>query len=129
MDILLLFGIIVILFSLSPELTIAIMVTLPVMFFISTNLRRKIRRSWQKVRLKQSKLNSHLNESIQGIRVTQAFTQEKENMMYFEGVNSENFEAWRGATKKKCDIPPACRNDKRRRDGHFNLVRHKLNHQ
>ncbi|MDN8817652.1 ABC transporter transmembrane domain-containing protein, partial [Staphylococcus aureus] len=30
MDILLLFGIIVILFSLSPELTIAIMVTLPV---------------------------------------------------------------------------------------------------
>lgn len=128
MDILLLFGIIVILFSLSPELTIAIMVTLPVMFFISTNLRRKIRRSWQKVRLKQSKLNSHLNESIQGIRVTQAFTQEKENMMYFEGVNSENFEAWREATKK-CDIPPACRNDKRRRDGHFNLVRHKLNHQ
>lgn len=76
------------------------MVTLPVMFFISTNLRRKIRRSWQKVRLKQSKLNSHLNESIQGIRVTQAFTQEKENMMYFEGVNSENFEAWREATKK-----------------------------
>lgn len=106
MDILLLFGIIVILFSLSPELTIAIMVTLPVMFFISTNLRRKIRRSWQKVRLKQSKLNSHLNESIQGIRVTQAFTQEKENMMYFEGVNSENFEAWREATKKNATFRP-----------------------
>ncbi|MER1292851.1 ABC transporter ATP-binding protein, partial [Bacillus sp. C1(2022)] len=106
MDILLLFGIVVILFSLSPELTIAIMVTLPVMFFISTNLRRKIRRSWQKVRLKQSKLNSHLNESIQGIRVTQAFTQEKENMMYFEGVNSENFEAWREATKKNATFRP-----------------------
>lgn len=82
------------------------MVTLPVMFFISTNLRRKIRRSWQKVRLKQSKLNSHLNESIQGIRVTQAFTQEKENMMYFEGVNSENFEAWREATKKNATFRP-----------------------
>ena len=38
MDILLLFGIVVILFSLSPELTIAIMVTLPVMFFISTTV-------------------------------------------------------------------------------------------
>lgn len=82
------------------------MVTLPVMFFISTNLRRKIRRSWQKVRLKQSKLNSHLNESIQGIRVTHAFTQEKENMMYFEGVNSENFEAWREATKKNATFRP-----------------------
>ncbi|MEC3606908.1 ABC transporter ATP-binding protein [Bacillus glycinifermentans] len=106
MDILLLLGIIVILFSLSPELTIAIMITLPVMFFISTNLRRKIRRSWQKVRLKQSKLNSHLNESIQGIRVTQAFTQEKENMMYFDGVNGENLESWREATKKNATFRP-----------------------
>ncbi|TWL49986.1 putative ABC transporter ATP-binding protein [Bacillus licheniformis] len=58
------------------------------------------------MRLKQSKLNSHLNESIQGIRVTQAFTQEKENMMYFEGVNSENFEAWREATKKNATFRP-----------------------
>lgn len=127
MDILLLLGIIVILFSLSPELTIAIMITPPVMFFISTNLRRKIRRSWQKVRLKQSKLNSHLNESIQGIRVTQAFTQEKENMMYFDGVNGENLESWREATKK-CDIPPARGNDECGRNGDFNLVRFKSHH-
>lgn len=100
MDIILLIGIFAILFSLSPELTLAVMVILPIMFFISTSLRRNIRRSWQTVRLFQSKLNSHLNESIQGIRVTQAFTQEKENMSFFDGVNTETFESWRVASQK-----------------------------
>lgn len=105
-DLLLLAGVIIILFTLSPELTIAIMVTLPIMFFISTSLRKKIRGSWQTVRLKQSKLNSHLNESIQGIRVTQAFTQEEENMAYFDGVNQENYESWREATRKNAMFRP-----------------------
>jgi putative ABC transport system ATP-binding protein/ATP-binding cassette subfamily B protein len=58
------------------------------------------------VRLKQSKLNSHLNESIQGIRITQSFTQEQENMAYFEGVNHENFESWRLASKKNAMFRP-----------------------
>lgn len=106
MDMILLVGIFIILFTLSPELTLAIMVILPIMFFISTSLRRKIRRSWQVVRLKQSKLNSHLNESIQGIRITQSFTQEKENMIYFDGVNTENFESWRIASQKNAMFRP-----------------------
>ncbi|WP_404802167.1 ABC transporter ATP-binding protein [Bacillus infantis] len=106
MDLILLCGIFVILFSLSPQLTLAIMVILPIMFFISTSLRRNIRRSWQTVRLKQSMLNSHLNESLQGIRVTQAFTQEKENMMFFDGVNNENFESWRQASQKNAMFRP-----------------------
>lgn len=106
MDIVLLIGIIIILFTLSPELTLAIMVILPLMFFISTSLRRNIRRSWQTVRLKQSKLNSHLNESLQGIRVTQSFTQEKENMAFFDGVNTETFESWREASQKNAMFRP-----------------------
>ncbi|MGG3573084.1 ABC transporter ATP-binding protein [Bacillus gobiensis] len=106
MDILLLLGVIVILFTLSPELTIAIMITLPIMFIISTTLRKNIRRSWQSVRMKQSKLNSHLNEGIQGIRVTQAFTQENENMEFFNSVNTENYESWREATKKSAMFRP-----------------------
>jgi ATP-binding cassette, subfamily B, multidrug efflux pump len=106
MDIVLLIGIVMILFTLSPPLTLAIMVILPLMFFISTSLRRKIRRSWQTVRIKQAKLNSHLNESIQGIRVTQSFTQERENMEFFDGINTENYESWRDATQKNALFRP-----------------------
>ncbi|MEK5522480.1 MULTISPECIES: ABC transporter ATP-binding protein [Heyndrickxia] len=106
MDMIMLVGVIVILFTLSPQLTLAVLIILPIMFFISTKLRQNIRRSWQFMRIKQSKLNSHLNESIQGIRVTQAFTQEKENMKFFDGVNTENYEAWRIATKKNAFFRP-----------------------
>ncbi|MEH7882951.1 ABC transporter ATP-binding protein [Bacillus sp. JJ1609] len=106
MDMVLLIGIFFILFSLSPQLTLAIMVILPIMFLISTKLRKNIRRSWQDVRLKQSKLNSHLNESIQGIRVTQSFTQEKENMAFFDGINDETFQSWKSASQKNAMFRP-----------------------
>ncbi|WP_240508006.1 ABC transporter ATP-binding protein [Virgibacillus indicus] len=106
MDIVTLVGIIVILFVLSPELALAIMIILPIMFYISTKLRRNIRRSWQSVRIQQSRLNSHLNEGIQGIRITQSFTQEKENAEFFNGVNEDNFDAWRNAAKKSAMFRP-----------------------
>ncbi|WP_100371880.1 ABC transporter ATP-binding protein [Bacillus sp. FJAT-45037] len=106
MDIVMLVGIVIILFTLSPELAIMILIVLPIMFFISTKLRRNIRRSWQTVRVRQSKLNSHLNESIQGIRVTQAYSQEKENMEFFNRVNTDNFESWKNATKMNAMFRP-----------------------
>ncbi|MDV2686230.1 ABC transporter ATP-binding protein [Alkalihalophilus lindianensis] len=106
MDIIMLVGIIIILFTLSPELAILVLIVLPIMFMISTQLRRKIRRSWQTVRVRQSKLNSHLNESIQGIRVTQAYSQEKENMDFFNRVNTDNFESWKTATKMNAMFRP-----------------------
>lgn len=65
MDIIMLSGIIVILFVLSPKLALAVLVILPIMFLISTKLRRTIRRAWQSVRIQKSRLNSHLNESMQ----------------------------------------------------------------
>jgi ABC-type multidrug transport system fused ATPase/permease subunit len=106
MDILLLAGVLIILFTLSPPLALAVLVILPLMFFISTTLRKNIRRSWQDVRMKQAKINSHLNESIQGMRITQSFTQEDENMAFFNGINEESFESWRVATKKNSMFRP-----------------------
>lgn len=105
-DIVMLIGILVMLFVLSPTLTFGIMIVLPLMFLISIQLRKKIRLAWQTVRLKQSKINSHLNESIQGIRVTQSFTQEQENLAFFERMNMDNFEAWRTATQRSATFRP-----------------------
>ncbi|WP_404456777.1 ABC transporter ATP-binding protein [Virgibacillus necropolis] len=106
MDVVTLLGIVVILLVLSPKLALAIMIILPIMFYISTKLRRNIRRSWQDVRIQQSRINSHLNESIQGVRITQSFSQEKENAEFFNGINSDNFESWRNATKKSALFRP-----------------------
>jgi len=87
-------GIVVILLLINWKLGLAVMITVPIMFVISTKLRQKIRIAWQEVRMKNSRINSHLNESIQGIRVTQAYTQEHENIQYFDVMNADSKKSW-----------------------------------
>ncbi|OAB44358.1 ABC transporter ATP-binding protein [Paenibacillus glacialis] len=91
-------GIVIILLLINLKLGLAVIITVPIMFLISTKLRVKIRRAWQEVRMKGSRINSHLNESIQGIRVTQAYTQEKENMEFFDTMNKDAKKSWDKAT-------------------------------
>lgn len=89
-----LMGIVAILLLMNWKLGLAVIVTVPIMFLISIKLRVRIRRAWQEVRMKNSRINSHLNESIQGIRVTQAYTQEQENMAFFDDMNSSSKKSW-----------------------------------
>lgn len=95
-----LLGIVVILMFLNWKLGLAVIITVPIMFMISTSLRRKLRRAWQDVSIKTSRINAHLAECIQGIRVTQAFTQEKENIEYFKHMNTVNRQTWDSASGK-----------------------------
>ncbi|MGG6314520.1 ABC transporter ATP-binding protein [Paenibacillus macerans] len=87
-------GIVVILLLINWKLGLAVMITVPIMFLISTKLRQRIRIAWQEVRMKNSRINSHLNESIQGIRVTQAYTQEEANMRFFDSMNMSSKKSW-----------------------------------
>ncbi|CAM4215548.1 ABC transporter ATP-binding protein [Paenibacillus tarimensis] len=98
MDCVQLAGIVVILLAWNFKLGLAVMITVPLMFLVSTALRKRIRYGWQDVRIKQSRINSHLNESIQGIKVTQSFVQEKNNIQYFDHMNTVNLKAWNKAS-------------------------------
>jgi ATP-binding cassette subfamily B multidrug efflux pump len=93
-----LFGIMIILLTFNFKLGAAIIITVPLMFMISAQLRKRIRKAWQDVTMKQSRINSHLNECIQGIKVTQAYTQEKENIEFFQNVNMQNRLSWNKAS-------------------------------
>ncbi|WP_256757389.1 ABC transporter ATP-binding protein [Cohnella sp. WQ 127256] len=97
-DIVQLIGITIILLVMEPKLGLAIMITVPLMIIVSSALRKKIRMAWQVVRIKQSRINAHLNESIQGIRVTQAYAQEKENIGFFDKMNTSNIRSWNMAS-------------------------------
>lgn len=99
-------GIIVILLMLNFKLALAIIITVPLMFFVSHTLRSRIRRAWQEVRSRQSRINAHLNESIQGIRVTQAFVQENNNIDYFSDMNEGNRKSWNKAITLNMSFGP-----------------------
>jgi ATP-binding cassette subfamily B multidrug efflux pump len=89
MDVIILVGVAVIMFAMHPQLALASMVVLPLMVIISTRIRYSIRRAWREVRLRRARINSHLSEAIQGIKVTQAFVQERENQEFFRHMNND----------------------------------------
>lgn len=98
MDCIQLAGIVIILLALNVKLGLAVMITVPIMFIVSSSLRKRIRFAWQEVRMKQSRINSHLNESIQGMKITQAYVQEKDNMSFFNHMNTDNVKSWNRAS-------------------------------
>ncbi|MCL6453383.1 MAG: ABC transporter ATP-binding protein/permease [Alicyclobacillus sp.] len=82
-------GIVVIMLSLNARLALVTFIIVPIMFVVSTRLTLTIRRAWQQVRLRLSRLNAHLAEAIQGMRVTEAYTRQSENQTFFEGMNRD----------------------------------------
>lgn len=93
-NVFLLGGIVVVLLTLKWNLALACFAIVPGMFLISTGLRHRIRKGWQRVRVRLSRLNAHLNEAIQGMRVTQAFVREPSNQAFFNGINHDYYTTW-----------------------------------
>ncbi|MDI3269873.1 MAG: ABC transporter ATP-binding protein [Bacillota bacterium] len=105
-DVFLLAGILGMLFYLQPQLALASLVVLPLLVWASTGLRFRIRRAWQAVRIRLSSINSHLNEALQGMRVTQAFHQEEANSFFFRGLMSRYYRAYMKAIKENSQFGP-----------------------
>lgn len=99
MDCVMLVGILAVMASLNLKLTLVAVVMLPIMLLLTTKLRHRIRKNWQVMRLRQARLNAHLNEAIQGIRVTQSFSQEAENASFFRWLNGEYRKSWENSAR------------------------------
>ncbi|HYF90883.1 MAG TPA: ABC transporter ATP-binding protein [Symbiobacteriaceae bacterium] len=93
-DVLMLVGIVIIMLSMNVPLALVCFIFLPFAFGFTGRLRMRIRRGWQLVRIKQSRLTAHIAEAIAGIRVTQAFHQEEENKDFFQDMNADNRWHW-----------------------------------
>ena len=93
-NVFLLVGIVVVMLALKWNLALATFAIVPALLLISTGLRRQIRLGWQRVRRRLSRLNAHLNEAIQGMRVTQAFVREPNNDTFFQNINFAYYQTW-----------------------------------
>lgn len=105
-DLLTLAGIVVIMLGLHAPLAAVCFAFLPVTIAVTGRLRRQIRHGWQVVRIKLSRINAHLNEAIQGVRVTQAFVQEEENKQFFAHMNEENRRCWLDVMRRNALFNP-----------------------
>ena len=92
-------AIIVFLLVLNVRLALVCFTGLPVLVAITLLIKNAQRKAWQKVSRKQSNMNAYIHESICGMKVTQSFAREDENMNIFLGQNSEYRKSWIEAIK------------------------------
>lgn len=86
--------IILFMFAMSPKLTLICLCGFPVLVIYILFLNKKQRYAWQVQSNKQSNLNAYIAESINGIRVTQAFVRENRNTDIFNSLSMKYRESW-----------------------------------
>jgi ATP-binding cassette subfamily B protein len=87
-NVLLLGGTFVAMFLLNWQLALAMLVLMPLMLYITTEVTRRSRAAFRTVQRNLGVLNAVMEENIVGARVVQAFAREKDVYATFHGVNS-----------------------------------------
>ena len=93
--------------SINVKLTLICLLGLPVLMAMIFIIKKKQRVAWQRSSNKSSNLNAYIAESINGIRVTQSFTREQENIRIFNNLSNDYRSAWMKAVTLNFLLWPA----------------------
>lgn len=96
--------------SLNVRLSIICLMGLPLLMILIFTIKKKQRVAWQTLSNKSSNLNAYIAESINGVRVTQSFTRERENIRIFNNLSKDYSESWLRAVKLNFLLWPAINN-------------------
>ena len=76
------------------RLSLVVMAGIPLFLIIVLVIKPAQRRAWQDVSNKSSNLNAYLHESLDGMKITQAFTREEENAKIYNNLNTKMYKSW-----------------------------------
>lgn len=99
--------IIIFMLALDVKLTLICLCGLPFLFLAIFVIKTKQRVAWQLCSNKSSNLNAYIQESIQGIKVTQSFVREDENLNIFQTLSGDYRSQWMKAVKIQFLFSPA----------------------
>ena len=91
-------GILIIMVQLNPRLTAVALLVVPLMVASSTMAGRRIRSASKEKRAAGVRINTHLQQSLSGMSVTQAFAQEAEEQRRFSVLAEKSIRADQRAT-------------------------------
>lgn len=92
------------------KLTLMAMAGFPILAIIIFVIKNAQRRAWQDLSNKQSNMNAYIHESINGIKVTQAFIREEENKKIFNEVSGSYRSSWMKAVRIQFLLSPSIEN-------------------
>ena len=82
-------GAFVMMLVLSPMLTLASMITIPLVYLMTKNVAKKTKVLFKEQQVVLGKLNGNIEESISGIQVVKAFNREEKIIGQFDEINSK----------------------------------------
>ncbi|MFA6693251.1 MAG: ABC transporter ATP-binding protein [Bacillota bacterium] len=105
-DLVTLFGVVIIMFRLSPKLAIWIFVTVPIMIWLLRIFGYRIKKTYRVAREKSAELTSGVEEDLSGIKVVQSLNRQELNTEIFSERSSEAVNANIKATKSTATLAP-----------------------
>lgn len=90
---------VIFMFVLDYRLALVSLLGLPLLMTVIMSIKKTQRRAHQKLSSKQSNMNAYVHESINGIKVTQSFSREEENMRIYKDVCKQYSDAWMDSVK------------------------------
>jgi ATP-binding cassette subfamily B protein len=98
-DVVTIFGIIYIMIRMNARLAIITFATIPLLFFTVFFLQGRMTKAYHRTRRRLADIAANLQESISGMKITQAFSREDMNADRFSDTNQQNFQAQMDAAK------------------------------
>jgi ATP-binding cassette subfamily B protein len=96
-DLLMLTFVVVAMLTLSPGMTALLLAIMPLVVWVTLRFRRAVQQSYRRIRVAIAKINSYLQEHINGIAVLQLFNREARSRAEFEQINRDHMEAFKDA--------------------------------
>ena len=93
-EVLNIFFIIFFMYQVDPHLATVTVLGLPLLAIFIWTIKPAQRRAWQAVSNKNSNLNAYIQESIDGVRVTQAFDRQEKNIGIMNNLSDERNSVW-----------------------------------
>ncbi|MCL2441034.1 MAG: ABC transporter ATP-binding protein/permease [Treponema sp.] len=93
-EVLNIFFIIFFMYQVDPHLATVTVIGLPLLALFIWTIKPAQRRAWQAVSNKGANLNAYIQESIDGVRVTQAFDRQKKNLGIMNDLTDERNHEW-----------------------------------
>lgn len=96
-DLLALSLVLVVMFRLSPRLTLVMLAVLPLIVLATVIFRRRVTESYRRIRLAIARINAYLQEHVTGMAVVQLFNREAASLERFRQINRDHMLAFKDA--------------------------------
>ena len=93
-DVLKMFVVIVVMWTVSWKLSIIVFLVLPVVLYATRKFQKAMKVAFDEVRTQIANLNSFVQERITGMMIVQLFAREKQESSHFRKINDKHRKAW-----------------------------------